>query len=174
MTAARIDHAALLRGTAVGTLTAALSVAAHGVAGGGMAGGSVAAQLLVLAVTLGAVATTLSVANRAAVLWALLATGQLLGHALLSASGHVHAGAPGWVMFGSHLVAVSIGAGLISCGARLCAALSRVVRAIAGRRHAAPVPSTQVVVVSADQPRQSARCLASSVSHRGPPVGIAA
>lgn len=45
MTGARIDYAAPLRGTAVGSLTAALAVAAHGVGGGGLPGGAVAAQL---------------------------------------------------------------------------------------------------------------------------------
>lgn len=94
MTAARIDTAAALRGTAVGALTAALAVAAHGVAGGGMPGGAVAAQLVVLAATLGTVAATLSGAHRMPVLWGLLGADQPLHSALSLAVSVSHRGPP--------------------------------------------------------------------------------
>ncbi|MUL83194.1 MULTISPECIES: hypothetical protein [unclassified Mycolicibacterium] len=174
MTVARIDSAAPLRGTAVGMLTAALAVAAHGVAGGTLPGGAVVAQLVVLAVTLGTVAATVTGANRATVLWALLGTGQLLAHVLLATAGHSHGARPGLVMFGAHLTAVSLGAGLIACGARLCAAVSRVVRAVVRAGRTVPVPPACVMACGTDQPLQSALFLAASVSHRGPPVGVAA
>jgi hypothetical protein len=78
------------------------------------------------------------------------------------------------MMFGAHLAAVSVGAGLIACGARLWAALSRVVRAVARERRTAPVPTVRVMARGSDQPLQSALLLAASVSHRGPPVGVRA
>jgi hypothetical protein len=177
MTRARIDPAAPLRGTAVGFLTAALAIAAHGAGGGGLPTGAVAAQLAVLAVTLGAVATTVTAANRTVVLWAVLGTGQLLAHALMSTSGHVHGAdpiRPGAAMVIAHLVAVSVGAALIAGGARLCAAVSRAVRAVAPNRYPLPLTPTRVAIRSADQPLHSARFLAASVSHRGPPVSASA
>ncbi|MEV0671616.1 hypothetical protein [Mycobacterium sp. NPDC050441] len=174
MTVARIDSAAPLRGTAVGSLTAALAIAAHGVAGGALPGGAVAAQLVVLAVTLGTVAATLARANRTAVLWGLLATGQLLAHGLLATAGHAHGAPSGLAMFGAHVAAVSLGAGLIACGARLSAAVSRVARVVVRTPRPAPGSTAGVTARSADQPLHSALLLAASVSHRGPPVGVAA
>ncbi|MGW4099237.1 hypothetical protein [Mycobacterium sp. NPDC004974] len=174
MTGARIDYAAPLRGTAVGSLTAALAVAAHGVGGGGLPGGAVAAQLVVLAATLGTVAATVRGANRTAVLWGLLGTGQLLAHALLATAGHSHGTRPGLVMFGAHLAAVSLGAGLIACGARLSAAVSRAVRTMAPQGRPVPVTTVGVLARGTDQPLHSALFLAASVSHRGPPVGACA
>ncbi|CRZ17507.1 hypothetical protein [Mycolicibacterium neworleansense] len=174
MTGARIDSAALLRGTAVGSLTAALAIAAHGVAGGALPAGAVAAQLTVLAVTLGTVAATVAGANRAAVLWGLLGTGQLLSHALLATAGHSHEARPGVVMLVAHLAAVSLGAGLIACGARLCAAVSRVARVAVQEVRTVPAPAVCVMARGADQPLHSALFLAASVSHRGPPAGVIA
>ncbi|WKG03327.1 hypothetical protein [Mycolicibacterium sp. HK-90] len=174
MTAVRTDHAAALRGTAVGSLTATLAVAAHGVAGGVMPSGAVAAQLVVLALTLGAVAATVARANRATALWALLGTGQLLAHMLLATAGHAHDARPPLVMLVAHLVAVTVGASLIASGARLWAALSRVVRAAVRAVRGTPVTTLAVATSGADQPLHSALLLAASVSHRGPPVGAAA
>ncbi|MGV0810385.1 hypothetical protein ABQF34_00335 [Mycolicibacterium boenickei] len=174
MTAVRIDSAAPLRGTAVGSLTAALAVAAHGVAGGALPSGAVAAELALLAVTLGTLAATVARADRAPVLWALLGTGQLLAHLLLASAGHSHGARPGLVMFGAHIVAVTLGAGLIACGARLWAAMSRAVRTVVFPGRGPAVLAAGVMVSSADQPLQSALFLAASVSHRGPPLGVAA
>ena len=174
MAGARIDSAAPLRGTAVGTLTAALAVAAHGAGGGVLPGGAVAAQLIVLAVALGAVAATVAGAGRTAVLWALLGTGQLLAHVLLATAAHSHGAQPGPAMWGAHLAAVSLGAGLIACGARLWAAMSRVVRAVAPEGRTVPAPTVCLTARGADQPLHSALFLAASVSHRGPPVGVSA
>jgi hypothetical protein len=150
-------------------------VAAHGAAGGGWPGGAVAAQLALLAVTLGAMAATIRTANRAGVLVGLLGAGQLLAHMLLAVDGHAHGShpsQPGVPMLAAHLVAVTVGALLIAGGSRLCATLSRVVRAVARRARPAPGATTRVVARSADQPLHSARQLATSVSHRGPPVSV--
>jgi hypothetical protein len=175
MTDARTEPAARLRGMSVGVLTAALAVAAHGTAGGGWPGGAVTAQLALLALTLGAVASTMRAASRVGVLVGLLGAGQLLAHLLLAIDGHTHGSHPlnpGVLMPAAHLVAVSVSALLIAGGTRLCAALSRVLRAVARRVRPIPAAATHVGVRSADQPLQSARLLATSVSHRGPPVSV--
>ncbi|MGV0743221.1 hypothetical protein [Mycolicibacterium sp. XJ870] len=176
MNDARIEPAALLRGTAVGLLTAALAVAAHGAAGGMLPAGAVTVQLAVLATTVGAVAATIAAANRPAVLWALLGSGQLLAHILLATAGHAHADpdGPSAAMLFAHLVAVSVGAGLIAAGARLCAVVSRAVRAAVPPDRQLPVATTSVALCSTDQPLQAVLFLAASVSHRGPPVSAIA
>ena len=109
-------------------------------------------------------------------LLAVLAVGQLLGHALLGVGGHSHPSAeevPPLLMFAAHLAAVVVGAALIAAGGRLAAAVSRVLVAAARRdRHPVDVRSS-TAFVSADQPLQSLRFLSASLSHRGPPVGFA-
>jgi hypothetical protein len=105
-----------------------------------------------------------------------LAVGQLLGHVLLSAAGHsqhVTATAPLGLMIGAHVAATGIGAVLIAMGGRLCAAMSRVLVAAPRPTRLPVAPMSAIVVRSADQPLQSARLLAASLSHRGPPVGFA-
>ncbi|WP_018603220.1 hypothetical protein [Mycobacterium sp. 155] len=175
MTGARTDPAAALRGVSVGVLTAALAVAAHGTAGGGWPGGAGTAQLALLAVTLGAVASRVRATTGALALSGLLGVGQLLAHVLLAIDGHAHRShplQPSVFMLVAHLVAVTIGALLITGGTRLCAALSRTVRAMVRPAHPRSEPATRAAVRSADQPLHSARLLGSSMSHRGPPVGV--
>jgi hypothetical protein len=167
------NPAARLRGSAAGLLTAALAVAAHAVGSGAAPTGAVVAQLAVLAVTVGALAATISRAADARVLLGLLAAGQLCGHLMLSAAGHQHpavTGPPAAVMVAAHAVAIGTGALLIAASDRLCRAVSRAVRAVA-RTVAAPVAGPPVVVVGqADQPLRSTLLIAASMSHRGPPV----
>lgn len=151
-------------------------MAAHGFAGGGLPSGPTAAMLALLSTILGTLVTTIGVAVEFRVLVAVLSLGQLLGHVLLSAGGHAHTtagGAPPLPMLGAHVVAVALGAALISVGGRLAAALSRVVVAavrLVGRVVDAP---TTTSVDGADQPLQSVRLLSASLSHRGPPVVVA-
>jgi hypothetical protein len=157
-------------------LTAALAVAAHGTAGGGLPSGSTATLLLLLSITLGTLVATIGDAADVRVLVAVLAVGQLLGHALLGAAGHSHqstGGAPLGLMVAAHLAANVVGAALIAAGGRLCAAVSRVlVAATLPTCH--PVAAASAIAVhSSDQPLQSARLLSASLSHRGPPVGLA-
>ena len=168
------DPVPRLRGTAAGLLTAALAVAAHGVAGGALPTGASAAQLAVLAATVGTVAATLARAADTQVLLGLLAAGQLFGHVMLSAVGHSHASAtPAAAMLVAHLAAIAAGAVLIAAGDRLCRAVSRAVRA-AVRTVCPPVVVAPVMASGdADQPLRSALLLAASVSHRGPPVRLA-
>jgi hypothetical protein len=164
-----------LRGIAAGLLTAALAVAAHSVGSGAPPTGAGVGQLAVLAATVGALAATLSRAADVRVLLGLLAAGQLCGHVLLSAVGHSHttaAAPPAAVMVVAHTIAIGTGALLIAASDRLCRAVSRTVRS-AVRVVAAPIGVAPVVVVEgADQPLRSALLLATSVSHRGPPVSL--
>ncbi|GJJ20504.1 MULTISPECIES: hypothetical protein [Mycolicibacterium] len=173
MTDATPDPAAPLRGVAVGGLTATLAAVAHGAAGGALPGGAMTAQLAVLAVTLGVLAATLTRADRTIVLWGLLGVGQVLGHALLATADHAHSAAPGAGMTLAHLAAVTVGAMLIAGGSRLCAAVSHAVRAAVPVEQPLPIPAT---IVSRDSagPLHSVLFLISSVSHRGPPVGVRA
>jgi hypothetical protein len=167
------NPAARLRGSAAGLLTAALAVAAHSVGSGAPPTGAIVAQLAVLAVTVGALAATITRAADVRVLLGLLAAGQLCGHLMLAVVGHHHAAVPvppPAVMLAAHVVAVGAGAFLIAASERLYRAVSRAVRA-AVRIVAAPFASTPVAAVGqSDQPLRSALLLAASMSHRGPPV----
>ncbi|RDH77555.1 hypothetical protein DVS77_15810 [Mycolicibacterium moriokaense] len=160
-----------MRGTAAGMLTAALAVAAHGAADGAAPSGSTLVLLAVLGATVGGLAATISRAADARVLLLLLATGQVVGHLMLSATGHHHDGptSPAHAMLLAHAAAVVVGALLIAAGDRLCRVISRVALASAPTP-VAPIPSSPVVAADADQPLRSALLLAASMSHRGPPV----
>jgi hypothetical protein len=163
-----------LRGTAAGLLTAALAVAAHGAADGSAPSGTAIALLAVLAATVGGLATTVSRAADVRVLIGLLATGQAVGHLMLTVAGHSHgaAAAPATAMLVAHALAVVSGAVLIAAGDRLCRTISRVVE-VAVRAVVPPVPAKPFVVADVDHPLRSALLLAASVSHRGPPVSLA-
>jgi hypothetical protein len=101
-----------------------------------------------------------------------LTAGQVLNHLVLAATGHAHAaaGPPVPVMVVAHAAAVLVGAALIAGGSRLCAALSRTVRALTTT--SPQQPHYAGVHTTSDQPLQSMLVLAASVSHRGPPVGV--
>ncbi|OBK76665.1 hypothetical protein [Mycobacterium sp. 1274761.0] len=161
-----------LRGTAAGLLTAALAVAAHGTAAGAAPAGAAVVLLVALSATVGGLAATVSHAADVRVLLGLLATAQLVGHVMLAGAGHHQAVSPTPSMMAAHAVAVVAGAVLIAAGDRLCGAVSRAV-GVATRPVAAPIPGMTVVAASADQPLRSSLLLATSVSHRGPPVSRA-
>ncbi|MCK0176212.1 hypothetical protein [Mycolicibacterium sp. F2034L] len=167
------DPAALLRGVAAAGFTAPLAMAAHAAADGGPSGGPATTGLAVVAATVGALAATLRRADRMPVLIALLGAGQLVGHAVLAASGHGHGGAAvSPAMLVAHTAAVALGATLIAAGGRLCAALSRAVR-VAVRLSGPPPAGPPAVrwVRHAHRSLQILRMFAGPVSHRGPPVG---
>jgi len=164
-----------MRGVATGLLTATLAVAAHGAGGGAVPGGAASALLAVLAVTVGALTLCWPPAAGPVGLAVLLAAGQLVGHGLLGAATQHHAApvTPTGVMVAAHLVAVVVAAGLIAAGDRLCRALCHVARAVV-RVPSAPIGSAAVVVTPAsDHPSRATLLLAASVTHRGPPVGLA-
>lgn len=167
MTAASPRRPALLRGGAVGALTAALSLAAHGAAAGTPPAGAAVAQLLVLAGALAALA-----ASTRAGLWpvvAVLSVGQALGHQLLSIGMHTHAQVDPAAMLVAHLAAALAGAVLICAGERFCAALSRTVAAITGPAVLRVTP-VALTYRAEGQPLHSVSLLRASISHRGPPV----
>jgi hypothetical protein len=157
-------------------LTAALAIAAHSTAGGELPSSATAALLTLLAVTLGALVATIQEAADFKALVAVLAVGQLLGHAVLGAAGHSHspaATASAGLMLAAHVVAIAVGAALIAAGGRLCAAVSRTLLSATPSPPRPIAEASTTVVGSADQPLHSALSLAASVSHRGPPVSFA-
>jgi hypothetical protein len=162
-----------LRGLATGSLTAALATTAHAAAGGGTPSGATAAQLVLLAVVIGALSATISCADRFRVQLVLMAAGQVLGHLLLGTVGHHHAnaGPSAATMIAAHLVAVACGAALIVAAGHLCAAISRVVRTVVAPTPTPVTSARPAALLQADQPLRSALQLAASMSHRGPPVG---
>ena len=137
--------------------------------------GAAAAQLAVLAATVGALAATIARAAEPRVLLACSPPASCSATCMLGAVGHSHAPAaapPAAAMLAAHLVAVAAGALLIAAGDRLCRAVSRAVHA-AVRTVGPPVVAAPVVaMVDADQPLRSALLLAASMSHRGPPVSL--
>lgn len=149
-------------------------MAAHTWASGAAPSGAGVVLLGLLAVTLGAVAATAGAPAGVRGLLAILTVGQVLGHVLLSASGHDHVatGPSGSTMFGAHLVAICGCAVIIAAAGRLCEALSRTIRV--AKSAVAPMVSTvlDTVVRSVDQPLQATLALAASLSHRGPPVVV--
>ena len=165
--------AARLRGIAAGLLTVALAVAAHGAADGAMPSGSAVVLLAVLAATVGGLAATVSRTADARVLAGLLATGQVVGHLMLTVAGHSHGGGatPASAMLVAHACAVIVGSILIAAGDRFGQAVARVIE-VAVRAVAPPVPARPVIVADAVFPLRSALLLAASLSHRGPPVSL--
>lgn len=174
MPAGRASPAIPLRGLAAGSLTATLATTAHAAAGGGTPSGATTAQLVLLAVAIGALSATISGAERFRVQLALLAAGQVLGHLLLGTVGHHHgiaAGPSSTAMIAAHLVAVACGAALIAAAGYLCAAVSRVVQTAVAPTPVPIATAPPAALADADQPLRSALLLATSISHRGPPVG---
>ena len=168
----RLSDPSTLRGLAVGSLTAALALAAHGAAGAVLGSGAAAMLLTLLAGGFGALASALERAAEPAVLAALLAAGQAAGHLMLAAAGHSHAPTPGDAMLAAHLLAVVIGTLLITGAERLCRALSTVLGECSARRAPPPVTRTTWAPARPDHPLQSRLLVAVSISHRGPPTGV--
>jgi hypothetical protein len=171
VTAGSASPAVHLRGLAAGALTVALAIPAHAAAGGGTPSGAMSAQLVVLAIVIGALSGTIGGGLRVQLV--LMAAGQLLGHLLLGTVGHHHGNAvipSAAVMVVAHVAAITCGAMLIAAAGYLCAAVSRAVQAV---DPPTPLPVTAAPAPSygqADQPLRSALLLAASMSHRGPPV----
>jgi hypothetical protein len=154
-------------------LTATLAAAAHAGSGGGLPSGAAAVQLAVLAAVVGGFVVVVRGGHRFLVLTTAMGAGQLLGHALLSASGHQHdaaGSANDAAMLAAHVGALVAVAGLVSVGELLCRAVSRTVSVVV------PPPPLRVPAVRTaasrrcDHPLRSVLQLAASLSHRGPPV----
>lgn len=110
------EHAARLRGGLVGACSALTATVAHTAAGGPAPASSPLIVLLLLCAALGAAVGGLDPQTRWAKTGLLivgLGTGQLLGHAALTVSGHHHAGALFTApMVGLHVTA-AVGLGVV-------------------------------------------------------------
>jgi hypothetical protein len=168
--------AAQLRGSAAGLLTAALALVAH-TAAGGMPSGAGVTLLAVLAGTVGTVAAASDRAADPRMLAALLATGQGVGHLTLAMAGHGHhadtPAVPQLPMLAAHALAVFAGAALIGAGDRLCRAVCTALRRFVTDLPRQLASAAATPAAGSDQPMHAALFLAASVSHRGPPVGLA-
>jgi hypothetical protein len=171
--ARRPGPAALLRGASIALLTASLAAAAHAFGGGVPAGGGIA-LLILLAGTIGAVTAIGNTVNGVVPLVVLLAAGQILGHVVLACGAHEHTegGLSSPAMIVAHSAAVVLGAFLITAGGRFCQLLSTAVHALVASS-LRPIRLLRAVVTTSDQPLLALVLVGSSLSYRGPPVGLA-
>ncbi|MFC4125259.1 hypothetical protein [Nocardia rhizosphaerae] len=168
---------ARLRGACAGSMSGALSLAAHGLASGGALPGSTTVALLgVVSAAVGALVAGIGPLRSGAVgLVAVLLGGQLLGHTTMSWSGHAHHAADslGLGMLCAHLVAAVVAAVLI-VGVE---AAYRIGAAALGRmlplRYRAPRIPDPAPLRLAHRDRVILRILAAwSPRTRGPPLAI--
>ena len=170
--------AAPLRGGAVGTVTAALAVAAHGMAGGGYLSGSGLALLIVVSLDVGAMT---AVPRRSTVLLPALMGGQLLAHTALSlsdmagmsGSSHSHSLLPSVAMIGFHAAASLVAALLIAAAERLYGPITSIVRAVLALL--TPLPDGSAVGrvrFSVAMPSAHGIALDWAISRRGPPMSV--
>jgi hypothetical protein len=163
-----------MRGGFVGSMSGAVTVAAHA-AGGGMTPSQSSVVLLVLACSaVGALVSAIRVRRHDLVfLVAALAVGQALGHATLSVGAGAHHGLQlGPAMLTAHAVAAVAAAVLVRAGGRGCEI------AVASLRSILPAPFTPVPAPALPVrplpvlPRQLRRWLlvGARLGTRGPPV----
>ncbi|WP_025347964.1 hypothetical protein [Nocardia nova] len=165
---------ARLRGASAGSISGALSIAAHGWAAGGMPVQSSTLMLLVAASTaVGALVAGVSpLRTGAAGLVAALFGGQLLGHLVMSADmAHMH-DMPTWTpaMLGAHLVG-AFAAAIVILGAeaayRIATAVARVLPVLVS----APATPEPTLPRSAHRDRVILRIFPADTLHtRGPPL----
>ncbi|MFC6011175.1 hypothetical protein [Nocardia lasii] len=168
---------ARVRGACAGSMSGALSLAAHGVASGGALPGSTTIVLLAAAsAVVGALVAGVGFLRRG-VLWlaAVLVGGQLIGHTTMSWSGHAHASDDtlGLGMLTAHTVAALVAAVVIvgtEAAYRIGSALLS--RLIPLRYRPAPIPGP-APLRRAHRDRVILRILATrSLRTRAPPMAI--
>ncbi|MFD0000616.1 hypothetical protein [Nocardia sp. NPDC127526] len=166
------DHTARLRGAGVGAASGAVAIFAHALGGGTTTpDGSSMALLVAACALIGVVVGSVRPRGGVAALMGMLTVGQAIGHVALSVSPthHHHSVTP--LMLAAHLVAIPVGAMLIS------AAEAGVRRAITSLRRfivalgLAPVPPERPGRAFAADERAMARRLLVSpgIGRRGPP-----
>lgn len=162
-----------MRGAFAGSISAAVSVAAHA-AGNGMAPTESSVVLLVLGcAAVGAVSATPRADRHATwFLAASLALGQAIGHITLSVGAVHHDGlqlSP--AMMAAHAVAIAVAAVLILAGERGCAlAVSALTRALPLPFAPLPVVASTAVGIPTCRPTLARWLLVgSSIGTRGPP-----
>ncbi|MFD7046166.1 hypothetical protein [Rhodococcus jostii] len=119
----RVEVLARVRGAAVGSISGAVSIAAHGIAAGGMPPCEAAVVLLLAACAAVGVAVAASrVRDRdTVVLVAALTAGQLVGHTTLGLVGdHAHGVGLSAPMIAAHLAAIVVSAGVVHGAERAC------------------------------------------------------
>ncbi|MFI6169790.1 hypothetical protein ACIBCN_23625 [Nocardia sp. NPDC051052] len=167
------EATARVRGAFVGSVSGAVSIAAHALGGGDVSPGQSSITVLIAACTVvGVVVGARRARFGVGEVMVLLAIGQAVGHvALTMSSGHHHNTGMTSVMVAAHLAAIPVGALLIR-GAeiafgRAVSAATRVVRAL-GTRLAAPFALHYAVPVG---PLTAPRRLLFSSGYglRGPP-----
>ena len=166
--------AAPLRGGAVGSVTAALAVAAHGIAGGGYPSGSALALLPVLSIGIGAMT---AVPRRSTLLLPALMVGQLLAHIALSMGGMAdsmhehHTLLPSTAMMAFHAAASVVAALLIAAAERLYGPITSIIRAVLALL--TPLPDGSAVGrvrFSVAMPSVHGIAADWAISRRGPPM----
>ncbi|RVW05318.1 hypothetical protein [Rhodococcus xishaensis] len=170
------DAVARARGMFVGSLSGAISIAAHGL-GGGKALQSQEALVLLLAASavVGvAVASACRGSNKLPVLAALLACGQGVGHlTLVLASNHAHGLHLTPQMLAAHAAATAVGTVLVRGAERsLLSVIGSVVRTVVAVLSSPPVPDIRrwtPTVVRTLEPTTS-RVARAAGGTRGPPV----
>ncbi|MDN5758926.1 MAG: hypothetical protein L0H59_10395 [Tomitella sp.] len=191
-TAGQASIAPRLRGIAVGSLVAALSVAAHGTAGGTVPSSSAIVLLLLASGTIGALAaeavpTSRSPRGRLTLLGALVG-GQLAGHVVFSlAAGHhaSHAAGAGGAshlmgmvsegpavgMLIAHTVAALVCAVLIECAESVYGPVTSAIRRLVPTRAPVLTVTVRAAVRRTQRPLPVIEPLSTTpLSQRGPPV----
>ncbi|RVW11309.1 hypothetical protein EGT67_02450 [Prescottella agglutinans] len=172
----RADAVAHMRGMFVGSLSGAISIAAHGLGGGTAVPSEESIVLLVAAsaVVGAAVASVRSRCNPLVLLAAVLAAGQGIGHFTLTlASDHGHGLNLPPQMIAAHAAATAVGAVLVRAAeAALLGVIASVVRVVVAVLSTPPVPDvrrwTPTVVRRVDP--TSSRIARAAGGTRGPPT----
>lgn len=169
---------AQLRGASAGSISGAISVAAHGWASGGMVPGSTAIALLVaMSAVIGALVGGLRpLGDTATGLIAALIAGQLLGHLTMGwSSGHLQHGdsqlTPG--MLAAHTLAAVIAAVLIRGAEAGCRVAAAVLSRVLPLRYHPPAVSGPAPLRRTHRDRVILRILAAeALRTRGPPLAV--
>ncbi|NLU85075.1 hypothetical protein [Rhodococcus sp. HNM0569] len=161
---------AALRGSSVGAVTAALSIAAHGIAGGGLPTTSALTLLVLTCAGLGAAVAGTGRATRGVMpLAAALALGQFCGHVALAVGAPAHDALPGLGMLGAHAAATAVCAGLVLACERLYGPLVRTLRVVFAPPRV-PARTAAWVPVPGPPPSLLDTPLLRCVPLRGPPA----
>ncbi|WP_336081027.1 hypothetical protein [Nocardia sp. SSK8] len=168
---------ARLRGACAGSMSGALSLAAHGLAGGGALPGSTTVALLAaVSALIGALVAGIGPLRNGAVgLAAVLLGGQLLGHTTMSWSGHSQHGADslGLGMLSAHLVAAIVAAVVILGAEAAYRFGSAVLARILPLRYRTPRIPDPVPLRLVHRDRVILRIFAAhALRTRGPPLAI--
>ncbi|WP_107983743.1 hypothetical protein [Rhodococcus sp. OK519] len=172
----RADAVARLRGTVVGALSGAASVAAHGLGGGSMfpSGEAIVLLLAACAVVGTAVASLRSRTAPLLLLVSVLAAGQGIGHLTLTlASNHPHGLHLTPQMLAAHAAATAVGVVFVRAAerslARVIGSVSRVVVAVLSAPPVAEIRRWAPTVVRSLEPTTS-RVARAAGGTRGPPA----